>query len=87
MSSHPFRSTAEMVADGTIRRPGYLDMDSPFIEPGGVATATRRFALVPRAQASNVCTATSVAVAGGEESAAQPKERLRHPDRIGRLMH
>jgi hypothetical protein len=26
---NPFRSTAEMVADGTVSRPAYLDVDGP----------------------------------------------------------
>jgi hypothetical protein len=87
MSSHCFRSTAEMVADGTVRRPAYLDEDSPFTETAGAATVRRRFPEARQAQCKPAPAATPAAVASGEESAAHRKQRVRHPDRIGRLMH
>jgi hypothetical protein len=37
--NHPFRSTAEMVADGTVSRPTYLDVDGPFAAVAGATAA------------------------------------------------
>ena len=82
MSSHCFRSTAEMIADGTVRRPAYLDADSPFTEPGDIVSVPRTPAPSKRAFAT-----APVAGAAGEETAADQNRRLRNPDRIGRLFH
>jgi hypothetical protein len=85
VSTFRFRSTAELVADGTVRRPAYLDVDSPFAEPSDALGAPRRVFEVRRAPAE-VAPDSPVAVTTGE-TGSRGHQRTRHPDRIGRLLH
>jgi hypothetical protein len=85
--SNPFRSTAEMVGDGTVCRPAYLDLDGPFAAVAGATAATPPVAPVERSQPRAACEPPSVAAAVDKQAAADQKKRLRSADRVGRLLH
>jgi hypothetical protein len=84
---NPFRSTADMVADGTVSRPAYLDVDGPFAAVAGATAATLPVAPVKRSQARAASELPSVAAAADKQAAAEQKKRRRPADRIGRLLH
>jgi hypothetical protein len=86
LSHYAFRSTAEMIADGTVCRPAYLDLDSPFAESNGATGASRPLTAVPQIVAKTA-PAVPVAVTIREEAVPRRNQRTRHPDRVGRLMH
>lgn len=83
-SSNPFRSTAEMVADGTVSRPAYLDLDGSFAAVAGATAATPP---AERSQRRAASEPASVAAAVDKQAAADQKKRLRSADRVGRLLH
>jgi hypothetical protein len=85
--SNPFRSTAEMVGDGTVSRPAYLDLDGPFAAVAGATAATPPVAPVERSQPRGASEPPSVAAAVDKQAAADQKQRRRSADRIGRLLH
>ena len=85
--SKPFRSTAEMVADGTVTRPPYLDVDGLFAAVAGATAAAPPVALVERSQPRAGSDAPPVAAAVDKQAAADQKKPLRSGDRVGRLLH
>jgi hypothetical protein len=85
--SNPFRSTAEMVADGTVSRPTYLDGDGPFAAVAGATAAAPPVAPVKRSQAPAASEATPVAIEVDKQAAPDQQKRLRSADRVGRLLH
>jgi hypothetical protein len=84
--SNPFRSTAEMVADGTVSRPAYLDADGPFAAVAAATAATPPVALVERSQPHTASEPPSVAAAVDTQAAAGQRKRPRSADRVGRLL-
>jgi hypothetical protein len=85
--SNPFRSTAEMVADGTMSRPAYLDVEGPFAAVAGATATAPPVAAVKRSQPRPASEAPPVATAVDKQAAADQKKRLRSADRVGRLLH
>jgi hypothetical protein len=85
--SNPFRSTAEMVADGTVSRPAYLDVDGPSAAVAGSTAAAPPVVVVKRSQPRAASDAPSVAAAVVKQAASDQNKRLRSADRVGRLLH
>jgi hypothetical protein len=84
-TSNPFRSTADMVADGTVRRPTYLDVDSPLAGVAVAAPAPRPLSRNEQPRAASEFSPVAAAVA--KQAAADQKRRVASPDRVGRLLH
>jgi hypothetical protein len=74
--SNTSRSTAEMVADGSVSRPTYLDVGGQFAAAGAIP--------VERSRPCGASEAPPVAAAVDKQAAA---ERLWSADRTGRLLH
>jgi hypothetical protein len=73
--SNTSRSTAEMVADGSVSRPAYLDVGGQFAAAGAIP--------VERSQPCGASEAPPVAAVDKQAAA----ERLRSADRTGRPLH
>jgi hypothetical protein len=84
---NPFRSTADMVADGAVSRSAYLDVDGPFAAVAGATAATPPVAPVERSQPRAASEPPSVAAAVDKQAAADHKKRRPPADRVGRLLH
>jgi hypothetical protein len=85
---NPFRSTAEMVADGTIARPEYLDGGgNPFSDGQPAAWPVVRVSapVAPAAVASARVETSPAAAAMAKQ--ARSAARKRQGDRVGSLMH
>jgi hypothetical protein len=76
-----------MVADGTLSRPAYLDVDGPFAAVAGATAAAPPAAPVKRPPPAAASEAPPVAAAVDKQADAHQKKRLRSADRVGRLGH
>ena len=83
--SNPFRSAAQMVPEGTIRRPAYLDGDGELAAMTGAPTM---HVVVERPHPQAVTETSPVAAAAvARPAAADERMRVRSADRGGRLLH
>jgi hypothetical protein len=78
-SSNPFRSTADVAADGTVGRSAYVDVDVDGLFAPPIAS-------VERSQPRAASEAPPVAAAVDKQAAPNHKKRLRSADRVGRLL-